>query len=90
MKISRGLDIHFDGNEEVELFSFEPRASGVYFSVIKVGNFCGSEGLAEPCHSLFPFLFAYHGESLDFTKVFHVKLDIFPESTRVPARKVMH
>ncbi len=90
MKTRRCLDILIERNNEVELFSFEPRPGGVYFSVIKVGNFCGGKGLAEPCHSLFPFLFTHHGESLNFAEVFHVKLDVFPESTSVPARKVMH
>ena len=58
--------------------------------MIKVADFGSSEGFAEYTHSMLPFRFPNHGNSLDVTQMLSIELDILPKRACRPAMEIVH
>src|SRR5579862_1950893 len=75
---------------EIDLLFFEPRAGPVDVLPIEVADSSPRVGLAEQAHGPFPALVSDQRDALQVREVMEVGLEVFPESSGLPAMEIDH
>lgn len=90
MTASRLLMSSIGSNDRQTRSGLDPCACFFQVLMVEVFHPGGGEWTAEDRHAVFPFRFPHDRQPLDMSEMFQVKLDVFPQRTRIPSMKVMH